>query len=65
MEDLKKIFIIAIAVAIGIVLFKVVFTIVGVVFAILLDVAIVGLMIFGGVYLYKKYFEKGEDNLPN
>lgn len=61
MENLKKIVILAIAVALGIAIFQVVFTIVGFVLAVVLELVVIGLMIYGGIYLYKKYFDQRDN----
>jgi len=54
-EDLKKIIILAIAIALGILLFRVIMVAVGTILALLIDVIIVALIVFGGIYVYKKY----------
>ncbi len=57
MEDLKKIFIIAAAVALGLLLFYVALTFLGFVIAVILDLVVLGALVYLGLYIYRKYFQ--------
>lgn len=56
-EDVKKIIILAIAIALGIFLFRIIMTVLAGVFAIALNVIVIAALIFAGVYVYKKFFK--------
>lgn len=57
MEDLKKIIILAIAIALGIFLFRIILAVLGGIFAIAMNVIVIAALIFAGVYIYKRFFK--------
>lgn len=57
MGDLKKIIILAIAIALGIFLFRIILSLLSSLFAIAMNLIVVAALLFTGVYVYKRFFK--------